>query len=210
MNKFVKKDESSVSKNDGFFDKITIKNRVNLLIIFTSVLFFICSNSYFIWSLNNNMFDQKTKQIEYITETAVGIIKDNAQAIKDGKITLKEAQEKAKIAISAMNFDGKNYVWINNYDSLFLAHPTQLGKDGAKLIDRNGTKVIVEATRIAKENGKGVFKYFWNKPGKDKNLTFLKISYVRNFPEWGWVIGAGVYADEIQNELNNIIIKCLQ
>jgi len=209
MSNFLKQEANVVAENNGFLNKITIKNRVNLLIIFSLIFFFIFSTSFFIWFFQRSMYEQKTKQISIVTESAINLLKEYKIRADKGEFSEQEAQKRAINRINTLKFDGNNYIWINDYDYKFLAHPAKQGQDGSGMEDKNGFKVIAEATKVAQEKGEGTVKYFWNKPEKDTKLTFLKISYVRNFPEWGWIVGAGIYVDDIQNEINEIIIKNL-
>src|SRR5208283_508129 len=54
-----------------------------------------------------------------------------------------------------------------------------------------------------KSNGAGFVDYYWAKPGHAQPVP--KISYVKGFPEWGWIIGSGIYLDDVQKELNQIM-----
>lgn len=69
------------------------------------------------------------------------------------------------------------------------------GKDLSSFADPNGKKIFVEFAKIGQAGG-GQVDYLWPKPGSDKPQP--KISYVRGFAPWGWVIGSGVYVDDIE------------
>jgi len=195
-----------------FLDQITIKNRVRLLIIFAIGLFFIFSIAYFSWAFTVSLNHQKTQQIEYITETALGVLKTYSQEVKDGKMTLKEAQEAAKEAIASMRFDDKNYIWINDYNGIMVMHPAKPelnGKDLNDIKDLKGKLVFVEAIKLAKEKNNAEFEYYWAKPGENPNKAFRKLSYVRGFNDWHWLVAAGVYVDDIEKEITKTILQSL-
>ncbi|MDD2368887.1 MAG: methyl-accepting chemotaxis protein, partial [Sulfuricurvum sp.] len=68
--------------------------------------------------------------------------------------------------------------------------------------DPNGKKLFVEFGTVAKEHGEGYVDYMWAKPGNDTPLP--KLSYVRLFNKWGWIVGTGVYIDDVENEFTSI------
>ncbi|MBA4369163.1 MAG: chemotaxis protein [Desulfobacterium sp.] len=59
------------------------------------------------------------------------------------------------------------------------------------------TNLFVDMNRVCNKSGEGVVRYYWNKPGQEKNVAYSKFSYVKLIPEWGWVVGTGAYADHI-------------
>lgn len=119
----------------------------------------------------------------------------------------KQMQKMALDRISAIKFSDNNYVFINNLNGVMLAHPLEKlrGKNVIDLEDKNGKKIIKEFIEVVKSKGDGFVDYYWTKPGKDKPV--LKISYVTLFKPWGWVIGMGEYADDIEKTTNEQITE---
>jgi methyl-accepting chemotaxis protein len=58
---------------------------------------------------------------------------------------------------------------------------------------------------IAKAKGAGMINYLWPKPGAEAPVG--KTSYVQLFEPWGWIIGSGVYVDDVQAEFQSQVIK---
>ncbi|BDQ34790.1 methyl-accepting chemotaxis protein [Pseudodesulfovibrio portus] len=114
----------------------------------------------------------------------------------------------AEIVLPA-RFDGDNYVWLQNLDSVILVHPSDklMGKDMSRLTDVKGNRVIAEMSRIAAEQGTGMSTYWWPKPGEDEPK--LKISYVRLLPESGIVVGSGAWIEDITAEMKAEALKQL-
>jgi len=117
---------------------------------------------------------------------------------------IKEFQDKAKNVISNLRYDdGKGYFWINDFTPKMIMHPIkpQLnGKNLSGVNDPSGKFLFNEMVKVAKEKGGGVVNYMWAKPGFDKPQK--KISYIEAFKEWGWIVGTGVYADDIDMMVN--------
>src|SRR3546814_14142160 len=71
-----------------------------------------------------------------------------------------------------------------------------VGKNLSDIKDPDGKHLFVEFVETVKRNGAGFVSYLWPKPGSDRPVP--KISYVKGFAPWGWVIGTGIYIDDIE------------
>ncbi len=133
---------------------------------------------------------------------------------------IKEFQNRAKNVIANLRYDdGKGYFWINDFTPTMIMHPIkpQLnGKDLSEVKDPTGKFLFNEMVKIVRQKGKGVVNYMWSKPGFDTPQK--KISYVEAFKEWGWIVGTGVYADDIDilvhkekdnlsNQINELLLN---
>jgi methyl-accepting chemotaxis protein len=80
-----------------------------------------------------------------------------------------------------------------------VMHPTKPeldGKDGSGIRDPNGLALFNAFVDEVKRNGQGFVAYQWPKPGHDKPVD--KISFVKGFEPWGWVVGTGLYVDDVR------------
>ncbi|MBF0464223.1 MAG: cache domain-containing protein [Nitrospirae bacterium] len=126
---------------------------------------------------------------------------------------LKEAMEKSKVDLSNIRYDeGTGYFWINDttlpYPRMIM-HPILPELDGKVLNDpmfenamnkkQNLFQAIAEACN--NKEGEGFVDYRWPKPSKDGlNKPVPKLSFVKVYKPWGWIIGTGVYIDNIEKE----------
>jgi len=105
----------------------------------------------------------------------------------------------------SLRYEEGGYVWIHNTSHTLLAHPFRsesIGKDDTLLRDQTGKYIIQSFVQKAlqSQDGKGSFvEYAWRKP--DSNTSFQKLSYVALFKPWHWVVGTGVYLDDVQKEI---------
>ena len=108
-------------------------------------------------------------------------------------------QTKAKELIRALRYgpESKDYLWINDTHPTMVMHPykPQLeGEDLSESVDPNGKKLFIEMVKACAGDGAGFVTYQWPFPGTDA-LT-PKISYVKLYKPWGWIVGTGVFVTE--------------
>jgi methyl-accepting chemotaxis protein len=140
-------------------------------------------------------------QIQNTVNTAYGVIE---AVSKENGLSLEEKQKKAAGLIKTLRYgpENKDYFWINDLHPTMVMHPYKPEMDGQDLSDNkdpNGKHLFIEFARVAKENGEGFVDYFWPKYGADKPQP--KLSFVKLFKEWGWVIGSGLYLEVAEEEL---------
>lgn len=118
------------------------------------------------------------------------------------------ARDEAKSFVKTLRFDGDNYFWINTMDLEMVMHPTSPremkpewyvpgGIAGVK--DPEGKYLFKDMVDMIKSSGEkeGFTEYMWDKPGFEQEGPKPKISFVKLFEPWGWVVGAGLYIDDI-------------
>jgi len=141
--------------------------------------------------------DRKIKT-RNLVEAAHGVIASFEQAAKDGRMPLEEAQKAALGTLRTMRYDKVEYFWVNDMTPITIMHPIKPeleGKDMSQLKDANGKVLFVEFVNAVKKDGAGYVDYLWPKPGFDKPVE--KISYVKGFAPWGWIVGSGIYIDDV-------------
>ena len=109
------------------------------------------------------------------------------------------AMKKEALAQIARMRYGKKYFWINDMHPRMVMHPIKPalnGKDLSGYQDKRGTYLFKEMVRVCAAKGEGFVKYWWGKPGEQGE--FPKLSFVKLFRPWGWVIGIGAYTDDIE------------
>jgi methyl-accepting chemotaxis protein len=113
-----------------------------------------------------------------------------------------EAQKLAIKLINEARYSGKEYFWINDMDARMITHPIKPelnGKDVSTVKDPEGNAVFVRFVNEVRKNKSGFVSYLWPKPGQDTPVE--KVSYVTGFEPWGWVLGSGLYMDDLRDAL---------
>ena len=121
------------------------------------------------------------------------------------EVAEEELKARCAATIGALRYgpENKDYFWINDLHPTMIMHPYKPEMDGKDLSDNkdpNGKHLFVEFARVAKEKGEGFVDYLWPKYGADKPQP--KLSFVALFKEWGWVVGTGLYIDDIDAMVN--------
>ena len=116
-----------------------------------------------------------------------------------GAMSRSEAQAAAVSAVKAMRYGNDDYFWVNDMQPRMVMHPMKPELDGtdiSRTTDADGNAMFVEMVGIVRADGEGFLNYNWPKPGAEEAQP--KISFVKGFEPWGWIIGSGVYVDDIR------------
>lgn len=115
-----------------------------------------------------------------------------------GELDEQTAQQSALASVRALRYEDGNYFWIIDMDAVTLMHPIKPsleGKNLSGLKDANGTAIFAAFVNKAKESGEGMVPYLWPKPGSETPVR--KVSYIKGFSPWGWIVGTGIYIDDL-------------
>lgn len=196
------------NQNSGILSKMGIKQKIIALAVLVAVLIMTTSLFFTVKNIKRDLLTANEDKVNQITELVYNIIDSYNQEVIDKKMPLAQAQKMVIEKVASIKYDGKNYVWINDYDDNMIYHPTLKGNQ-SELADKNGKKFIAEGTNLAKEKGGGTVSYYWTKKGQDPSKVFPKISYMRSYPDWKWVIGTGIYVDDVDNAVQRTFLQIL-
>ncbi|CAH2031236.1 methyl-accepting chemotaxis protein [Trichlorobacter ammonificans] len=144
-----------------------------------------------------------------LVQQATSMLAAFQKQVDDGTLTLAEAQKTALEQISTIRYeDGGNYLWINDLTPKMVMHPLKPELNGTDLStskDPNGTALFVEMVNVCREKGKGYVGYAWPKAGNEQPVP--KLSYVELFRPWGWIVGTGIYIDDVNAAMQKIRIR---
>jgi len=147
------------------------------------------------WSQVN---EARQRELRSLVESTIAIAAQLDQKVAKGALSREEAQAQAKTQISMMRYRGNEYFFITDMEPKVIMHPVRPELDGKNVSgnkDPNGKPLFLEFVRVVRENGAGFVDYLWPRPGSEKPVA--KISYVQGYAPWGWLIGTGVYTDDL-------------
>lgn len=153
---------------------------------------------FWIQGQHSALLSGKMEKTQNLVEVPYAIIERQYQLETEGKMSRIDAQRRAIETIRGMRYDGSNYFWINDEHPTMIMHPMKPELDGTDLTsfqDPSGKAVFVEFVQAAQGPGGGFVHYLWPKPGQERPVA--KLSFVKRFAPWGWVIGTGIYIDDV-------------
>ncbi|WP_413557793.1 cache domain-containing protein [Bdellovibrio sp. HCB209] len=150
--------------------------------------------------VRNNMYEDRKVMLRNTVDLASDTVELYYNQFKAGKITEDEAKVLALAALKQYRYAGKEYFWVNDFQPLVLMHPIKPeldGKDAGEMKDPNGVHLFREFAAMAQTPAaEGFVSYMWPKPGSPNPEP--KISFVRQFKPWKWVVGTGIYVDDVE------------
>ncbi|MBI9078555.1 MAG: EAL domain-containing protein [Pseudodesulfovibrio sp.] len=174
---------------------------VLMILLFAGSIFL-----YLLPSMQTAFMDFKKETIQELTDSVINSLEHFRQRADKKDISQEEARKMGLELIRAMRYgpEDKNYFWINDTTPRMIMHPYRPdldGKDLSDFRDKAGTQIFVEFVDAVRKGGGGFVAYYWqwkDQPGK----VVKKLSYVREFKPWGWIIGTGLYLDDVEKEMN--------
>ena len=168
--------------------------------LFSGVVFL-----YLLPSVDRVVMDQKRLMIRELTESAWNILARFEAEEQAGRLTRAEAQAAAVAQVRNLHYgqQSKDYFWIIDGQPRMVVHPYRPdleGQDLSDFTDPEGKRLFVEMARVVAADGAGYVRYMWQwKDEADRIVP--KLSYVKGFAPWGWIIGTGVYTRDVDLEI---------
>lgn len=178
------------------------------ILLFILTIFYIIIPRY-----QESIMNGKREMIKELTNSAWSILAKYENDEKDSIYTRREAQITAASRIQYLRYgeENKDYFWITDMRPFMVMHPFREdlnGKDLSDFKDPHGKRLFVEFVETVKKSDHGYVDYMWQ--WKDDSLHIVpKLSYVRLFEPWGWVIGTGIYIEDVQKEINALTRRLL-
>ena len=180
--------------------KLSISRRL-WLILLVAMAMLLALGLLMLKQIHDDLYQGKVQKTQHVVQTASGILNHYHGLETAGTLSREAAQQQALAVVRQLRYDHDDYFWINDLRPYMVMHPTNPkldGKDLSAIKDPDGFALFNEMASLAKTKGAGMVDYRWPKPGSDAPVQ--KTSYVQLFEPWGWVIGSGVYIDDMQAE----------
>ncbi|WP_131671770.1 methyl-accepting chemotaxis protein [Pseudomonas parakoreensis] len=186
---------------------VSISRRLWLILI-VAVVMLLTLGVLMLKQIHDDLYHAKAQKTQHVVQTASGLLSYYHDQETADTLTRDAAQKQALTAIRGLRYDQSDYFWINDLTPVMVMHPTNPKLEGQNLSairDPDGFAVFNEMVAIAKSKGAGMVDYRWPKPGASEPVA--KTSYVKLFEPWGWILGSGVYVDDVQSEFQGQVIK---
>ena len=203
-----------------------------LLIPLLTLLGFILVIFVALSSLQSSLMHGRESKVQAVIDSSHTLLSHYHQLEQSGTLSREQAQQQAIAAIKALRYSGTEYVWINDLTTplpTMIMHPTVpaldgtvLNKDsfnratllrnldGSKTQQLDNANLFSSAVQVVTLFGRGFVEYQWPKPlatGGVSNELYLKLSFVSAFQPWGWLLGSGIYIDDVQAEFRSFALQ---
>jgi PAS domain S-box-containing protein len=179
--------------------------RIIIPLYSTYLLFVLGIFLVFLPMLEKHMMDQKKETIRELTDSTLSLLAEYDHRVKQGELTLKTAHQEAINQIRNLKYgpEGKDYFWITDLHPKMIMHPYIPKLEGKHLddfTDPKGKFLFVEMVKKVEKQGAGYVDYYWQWKDTPRQIV-PKISYVKKFSPWGWILGTGIYVDDIHQNI---------
>ncbi len=159
-------------------------------------------------ALRGSIEEAHRLQIRSVIEASTKVVEASYDLFRAGKLGEEDAKNQAKAALRAIRFSGNEYLFVYAEDGLNIVHPIRSDIEGTYKFrdqtDANGVFFVKELLAAAKAGG-GYVPFLFAKPGGGDAAP--KLGYAQAFAPWGWMIGTGVYVDDVDAEVHRAVLK---
>ncbi len=203
-----------------FFQRMHIATKLWLMIAIFALIG-IADNLSELALISQRLHSEKEVQLKHIVETAHAVLQSYERGAREGRMSQEVARRQAAEAIRLLHYGELEYFWIHDLSQpvpRMVMHPTVPSLENQALSDPRferatsmrsgqgsyrplaGTNLFVAMNQAIESTGDGFVSYDWPKPLATGGVTeqrFPKLSYVKRFDAWGWVVGSGIYIDDL-------------
>ncbi len=169
-------------------------------IIATAMAGVILVSTWSLVSLRQTLLDERKAQISGLLVLSQAMLEHYQQLEKNGELAHEEAQLRAKQALAGLR-KGDDYVVVRTMDNVLLVHADEkrIGNvdKGAQLPD--GRYVADHYRDILAKAESGFVETMASRPGQKDGPKVPKLNGIRKFEPWGWMIGYGLFLDDIDS-----------
>jgi methyl-accepting chemotaxis protein len=182
----------------SWFRQISVARRLRALVL-ASVLCVLGVACALLWVSYQHQLADRQRAVQHTVEVAHGILQWAHDGQLSGRLSQQAAQQEAKAALARLRYGGSEYFWVNDMHPRVVLHPIKPeldGRDVSQMADPNGLRLFQAFVDTVKQHGAGFVPYQWPRPGAVDPVD--KVSYVKGFAPWGWIVGSGLYIDDLQ------------
>ncbi|KFZ37012.1 chemotaxis protein [Shewanella mangrovi] len=192
-----------------FLRKFKITQRmlgmIILVVVATLIMF-----AYSLYNLNQALWLEKENKLNALADAAVTIVDKYYQESKQGLISDAEAKQQAIAALDNLRYSGNEYFFTLNRDGIMVQHAFAkklIGTNVLPMKDPHGVQLFQKMLDVTANQQSGHVSYMWNRP--NAVTPSPKMSVVKRFDAWQWVIGTGIYVDDIDQQLSKFTVTNL-
>lgn len=150
-------------------------------------------------------YEAKEEKTRHVVQAAWGVLDFYGKQAAAGNLPLPESQRLALQMLKGMRYGSGEYLWVNDTNHRMIMHPINPALDGrdlSRFADPDGVPLFRNMVSVCARHREGVVRYRWPKPGHSEAVH--KVSFVKVYEPWGWIIGSGIYVDDVEAELSAV------
>ncbi len=168
----------------------------------------------FLPAFERSLMERKREMIRELTNSAWSILEAYHRNEQAGLMSRAEAQRLAIADIKALRYgpEGKDYFWLQDMQPRMIMHPYRPdldGQDVSDFRDARGVPIFVEFAELVRRRDRGYIDYVWQWKDDPERLA-PKQSYIKGFEPWGWIIGTGLYTEDVRREIAAVERRLVQ
>ena len=181
-------------------NKTTMSLRGRLLLLLVAMALLVAAIGVLsVMRERDTMLQDRKDKTRNLVESAAALVVSYEKMAADGKMSEPQAKQQAAAALNSMRYDQREYFFAFDKSLTYVAHgvkPALIGKNLHGVKEGSGQDMgQLFDQALSSGGGKGYASYVWDKPGFDAPQP--KISYLMTSPGWGWVLGTGIYLDDV-------------
>src|SRR5574343_2029566 len=185
----------------GTLARFRLSTRMQLLVGLTLVgLLVLCVTALF--QLKGTMLEDRKEKVRNVVEVGIGIISHHHKLFAEGKLSEDDAKVAARNALRDLRYASNDYYFGFDTNGVYFVHGGNQAMEGQNKIDLKDTNrnPLIRDLIAAGQAGGGFVEYWFPRAGQQ--TAEQKLSYATLFTPWNWVLGTGIYIDDIDREYN--------
>ena len=151
---------------------------------------------------------RQRESVRELVHVVISVLEAHQQQVAEGRLTPEQARRRALKLVGGLRFgpENKDYFWINDLDCRLIAHPYRadlMERDLSDFRDPEGKRILAGIVALARQRGSGWLDYHWQWQD-DPGRVEAKLSYIKLFAPWDWVVGAGIYLNQARAESSRL------
>lgn len=180
-------------------NSLRVSTRIQLLVGLMLVgLIALCLTALF--QLKTSMMDDRKEKTKNLVEISLGVITHHHKLFSEGKLSEEDAKIAARNSLRPLRYGKNDYYFGFETSGVYFLHGGNQAVEGQNKLDLKDTngKFLVKDLIAAAQTGGGFVEYWFPRAGQQTSEP--KISYAALFAPWNWVIGTGIYFDDVERE----------
>ena len=185
---------------NNLFRRLRISSRL-LLMLGLAVIATILMFMFALLSIEGLLLKDKQDKLTSLADTGEKVIAQYYEQSKRGVMSEVDAKAAAIAALDGLRYSGNEYFWTIDREGVMVQHAFAKKLVGTNVLgmkDPNGVKLFQLMVTGTKDSEYALIKYMWNKPNTTEPSP--KMSVVKRFEPWDWIVGTGIYVDDINEE----------